>query len=271
MTSTIRTIELTGGAAAQLAYSDEGEGHPLLLLHGGGGLQTVAGLAGQLAAGGHARVITPTHPGFGGTPRPQGLTDIRGLAELYVALLDELDVTDVTVVGNSIGGWVAAEMGLLATSRLGRLVLIDAVGLEVPGHPVADFFSLTPDQVAEHSWHDPKAFRIDTSAMTPEQLAVMAGNRAALAGYGNQPGLPSMSDPTLRDRLCATAVQTLVLWGDSDRIVDPEYGRAYAQAIPGARFQLLPRTGHLPQLETPQQVLAAVTDFVAEAPGRPAR
>ena len=86
----------------------------------------------------------------------------------------------------------------------------------------------------------------------------MAGNRAALAVYG---GTPSMVDPTLRGRLSAIAVPVLVLWGESDRIVDPDYGRGYAAAIPTARFQLLNRTGHVPQIETPQLLLSAVMAF----------
>ncbi|TMF79879.1 MAG: alpha/beta fold hydrolase, partial [Chloroflexi bacterium] len=86
----------------------------------------------------------------------------------------------------------------------------------------------------------------------------MAGNRAALAVYG---GTPSMVDPTLRQRLGAVSVPALVLWGESDRIADPDYGRAYAEAIPTARFQLLTGTGHVPQIETPQLLLSAIRDF----------
>jgi pimeloyl-ACP methyl ester carboxylesterase len=56
------------------------------------------------------------------------------------------------------------------------------------------------------------------------------------------------------------------VWGDSDRIVDPDYGRAYAAAIPGARFRLLPATGHVPQIETPAQLLGAILDFAPAAP-----
>ena len=69
-----------------------------------------------------------------------------------------------------------------------------------------------------------------------------------------------MSDPSLAGRLSGLQVPTLVLWGDSDQIVDPDYGRAYAAAIPTARFQLLKDTGHLPQMETPDQVLDAIWD-----------
>jgi pimeloyl-ACP methyl ester carboxylesterase len=97
--------------------------------------------------------------------------------------------------------------------------------------------------------------------MTEAQQAGMAANRAALRVYGGA----RMADPALRGRLGAIACPTLVVWGEADRIVDPDYGRAYAAAIPGARFELLTGTGHLPQLETPDQLMRAVWDF-AEAP-----
>lgn len=70
-----------------------------------------------------------------------------------------------------------------------------------------------------------------------------------------------MADPGLRARLAGIALPTLVVWGDSDRIADPDYGRAYAAAIPGARFHLLTETGHLPQLESPDQLIDLVWEF----------
>jgi len=77
-------------------------------------------------------VIVPTHPGFGGTVRPDALASIGGLAALYGALLDELELTDVTVVGNSIGGWIAAEMALRDIhGRIASMVLLNAVGIRL--------------------------------------------------------------------------------------------------------------------------------------------
>jgi pimeloyl-ACP methyl ester carboxylesterase len=201
-----------------------------------------------------AWVITPIHPGFGGTARPTELHTIRELAALYVALLD---LSDVTVVGNSIGGWIAAELGLLESPRVSGVILVDAVGIEVPGHPIADFFSLSMDQVFELSFHDPTAFRIDPASLPATAQLIMAGNRSALAAYAGT----SMSDPSLIERLSTMKAPTLVVWGDCDRIVDPEYGRAYAAAIPTARFQLLGATGHLPQLETPGQLLQVIWNY----------
>jgi pimeloyl-ACP methyl ester carboxylesterase len=252
-----RRIPVAGYGTVELSFAERGEGQPFLLLHGGGGPLTVSAFADLLAAQRPAHVMTPTHPGFGGTPRPESLTSIRGLAALYIAFLAELGLRDVTVIGNSIGGWIAAEMALLDTSRVSGFVLVDAVGIEVQGHPIADFFSLTPRQVAELSYHDPDRFGIDPSKLSSEALKLMAGNRATLAVYGG-----AMNEAGLDDRLAGVTTPTLVVWGDSDRIADVDYGRAFAKAIPGARFQLLPDTGHLPQIETPEQLLDAVSAFV---------
>ncbi len=269
ITTTTHTLTVAGIGPVEVTIDDRGEGHPVLLLHGGAGPQSVAGFADLLSATEHARVLTPTHPGFSGTPRPDALHSIAGLAALYAALLDHSDLHDVTVVGNSIGGWTAAELALLDSTRLSSVVLVDAVGIEVPDHPVADFFSLTMEQVAQFSYHDPAAFRAYVATLSEEQRAAMVTNRAALAVYG---GHPSMVDPTLHGRLAGITVPTLVLWGDSDRIVDPDYGRAYAAAIPGAWFQVLTATGHVPWIETPDQFLRAVWDFAdTHALNQPAR
>src|SRR5262249_26607129 len=170
----------------RVTVTERGAGQPVLLLHGGAGPTSVNGYADRLAWDRSVRVLTPTHPGFDGTDRPAGLTTVRHLAGVYAALLEALDLTGVTVVGNSIGGWIAAELGLLRSPRVARLVLVDAVGIEVPGHPVVDFFTLTYPQIAKLSYHDPDAFRIDPDALPPAAQAALAGNRATLAVYAGQ-------------------------------------------------------------------------------------
>lgn len=258
-----RIIELDPVGSIPVTYSEVGSGQPFLLLHGGGGPQSVGGFADTLAAATSGRVITPVHPGFAGTTRPAGLDSVAKLAALYGCLLNEMNVDGVTVIGNSIGGWIAAEMAVAASVRITGVVLVDAVGIEVPGHPIADFFSLTLDQVAELAYHDPAPFRIDPSTMSAEQQAGMAGNRVSLAVYAGT----AMSDPGLASRLAQVTVPVLAIWGESDRIADPEYGRAFAAAIPRAQFRLLPATGHLPQLESPNELLAAIRDFTDATAG----
>ncbi|MEV4611420.1 alpha/beta hydrolase [Kitasatospora sp. NPDC049258] len=247
--------------SAELTVARFGAGRPTyLLLHGGAGPQSVAPFAALLAAEGQGRVVAPTHPGFGGTPRPERLADVPALAVLYRDLLDRLDLRDVILVGNSIGGWIAAELALLDSPRVAGLVLVNAVGILVPESPIAEVAGLSPVELSRLSYHDPALFRFDPAALTEQQQAVFAGNRQALGVYGRG---SAMADPGLRERLAKISVPTLVLWGESDQVVHPAYGRAFAGAIPGAEFRLLPGTGHVPQLETPQQLLTALREFGA--------
>lgn len=249
----------TSAGRIPVTIGERGSGRAVLLLHGGAGPASVASFADRLAEHTGARIITPTHPGFGGTPRPEALRTIAGLAELYTGLLDALDIDDVIVIGNSLGGWITAELALRHSPRVGRIALVDAVGIDVPEHPVADFFALTPAQIAEHSYFDPsKAVIPDLSTLPPAARQIALGNRDALATYGG-----SMSDAGLLARLPSIDVPALVLWGEADRIADSDYGRAYAEAIPGAQFVLLKGTGHVPQVETPETLLDALQGLVA--------
>ena len=224
---------------------------PYLLLHGGAGPASVTGFGERLAARGHTRAIVPTHPGFDGTARPAALRTVRDLAGCYATLLDDLDVTDVTIIGNSVGGWIAAELALLGSPRVSGAILVDAVGVEVPGHPVTDVAGLQPAELRTLSFHDPSRF-----AGLPGPAPA---NLAALFAYAGR----TMYDPTLLDRLGALDLPVQVIWGAADRIVSPSYGRALAEAIPGARFTVLPEAGHLPQVEAPEELLSLILDLGA--------
>src|SRR6185437_11347840 len=101
-------LVVPGIGPVPVIYTDSGTGQPVLLLHGGAGPFSVAGFAALLSAA-HYRVIVPVHPGFDGTTRPAGLSTMAGLAAVYASLLRELDLTGVCIIGNSIGGWIAAE------------------------------------------------------------------------------------------------------------------------------------------------------------------
>ena len=137
-------------------------------------------------------------------------------------------------------------------------MLLDAVGIEVEGHPVADVSGLPLPEIQALPFHDPSPFRVDPAGIPDAQKAIVATNGAALAVYA---GSPAMADPTLLGRLSGIATPALVLWGESDQIVEPFYGRTYAAAIAGACFAVLPATGHMPQMETPELVLQSIWDW----------
>jgi pimeloyl-ACP methyl ester carboxylesterase len=253
MTTVSYHLSIPGAGEVELVVDEQGDGAPFLLLHGGAGPASMLPFASLLAERGDARVLSVTHPGFGLTTRPAGLDDVHGLAQLYATFLADQSLQHVTVIGNSVGGWVAAELALLASERLSRVVLVDAVGVDVAGHPVADVSGLSPPEIMALAFHDPAPFMQDPASLSETERAVLANNQTALAAYA-----PQMTDRTLASRLAELQVPALVVWGESDGIVNVDYGRAYAKAIPGARFIVLPRTGHAPQLETPEELLSVV-------------
>ncbi|SMQ74928.1 alpha/beta fold hydrolase [Agreia sp. VKM Ac-1783] len=244
-----------------IVESGNPDARTLLLLHGGGGPQTVAPIAGHLAATMH--VLAPTHPGWNGTSRPDDIASVAQLATAYLENLLERGERDVVVVGSSIGGWIALEMAIQSADEryvglVGAVIDIDGVGAVVEGEPVADFFALDARQLAEAAWHNPELGYRDPAAFTDEQRAIQQSNgqtMAAIAGRG-------MSDATLLERLDAITVPTLVVFGASDRIVTPAYGPAVARAIPGAEFAVVPDAGHLPHLEAPESTWAVIDPFV---------
>jgi pimeloyl-ACP methyl ester carboxylesterase len=208
------------------------------------------------------RAITPTLPGWNGTERPDWLTSIDAVASAFLQYLEDQDLTDVLVIGSSIGGWIGAEMAARDTAaRIGGLVLIDAVGIDVPGQPITDFFALDPRGIAEHSFHDSERFYMDPAAQPPEQLATIRSNLATLRVIA---GDPYMHDPKLRERLAGVSTPTLAIWGGSDAIVNPDYGRSYAGSFPNARFELVTGAGHLPQIEQPAATFALIDAFAKE-------
>lgn len=241
---------------ADITVADRDRTRPFLLLHGGGGVATMSGFADLLAERAHSRVLLPTHPGFGGTTRPDSLATTGDLAAAYVALLEQLDFSDVTVIGNSFGGWVAAEIALLESPRVSGAVIVDGIGIEVPGHPVTSVAGLAPADIQKLSFHDPSKAPRPSVTDDPAPAGPRPDVRA-LIGYAGS----TMSDPTLAERLRHLDLPVQVIWGESDGIVDPDYGRAYADALPVSTFTLLPRTGHLPQLETPEELLGAILDL----------
>jgi pimeloyl-ACP methyl ester carboxylesterase len=248
-------------STTDITLTETGTGRPALVLHGGGGPATVAMIADHLS--GSMRALLPTNPGWNGVPRPAAIESIPDIAGLYLDLLGERELTDVLIVGSSLGGSIGAEMAVRDRGeRISELVLIDAVGIDVPGEPMTDFFALDARGVAEHSFHDSERFYVDPATIPPEQAATMQATIATMRAVA---GDPYMHDPELQPKLAAVTVPTLMLWGDSDRIATPAYGEAYAHSFGNASFEVVEDAGHLPQIEQPAATFAAIDAFVEES------
>jgi pimeloyl-ACP methyl ester carboxylesterase len=244
----------------ELPVARKGKGKPVLLLHGGGGPVINLPFTDKLAD--RFALIEPVHPGFMGTKIPDHFDSVHDLKLLYLDLMDHLDLKDAAVVGFSMGGWTAAEIAVTTTERLSKLVLVDAVGIKVSGREVrdvADIFGMSAQDAAKLMWHDPSKAP-NPAEMPDEALAMMAGNRAALAVYTWE---PFMHNPKLKHWLHRIDVPTLVLWGESDGVVKPSYGEAYARLIPGATFSIIKGAGHAPQVEQPAAFADKLATFLS--------
>jgi pimeloyl-ACP methyl ester carboxylesterase len=253
--NSIAPLQLPAGTL-QIHVSDSGTGQPYLLLHGGAGPTSMDGLAVALAKS--SRAIVPTHPGFAGSERPEWFSRVNDMAMAYLTLLDFLELQDVVIVGNSVGGWIAAEMGLQDPSRIAGVVLLNAVGIDTgsPDKQIVDPMKVAPSDLAALAYYDPVRFaKVPTS---PEAVSEMVGNQSTLRIYA---GAPFMHDPSLYDRLSSMAVPSLVAWGENDQIVDVAYGQRLAGAIPNSRFEVVGKAGHFPHIEQLDKVVDLIKNF----------
>jgi len=252
--------ERLSAGGIELELVRRGAGRPVLLLHGP---QTVDPRARFLdLLGRRAEILAPSHPGFGHSPRPADFETVYDLVRLYLDVLEALPHEKVTLVGLSFGGWLAAEIAVTCCHRIDRLVLVDALGIKISDREtpdILDVFNTSPPEVQRRSWHDPETWAPDFNTMSDDELVVRARNWDALCLYGWH---PYMHDRLLKRWLRRITVPTLVLWGASDGIVTPSYGRAYSALIPGARFELIAEAGHHPEIEQPEAFVDRVAAFL---------
>lgn len=259
-------IEHASVGELELEYRTMGSGRTLFLLSGID--DGVDSLPYQQRIAEHFSLILPSLPGFGRSPLPNWIDCVEDLVYLMLDAITELHRGRVHLLGTGFGGWIAAEMAVRSQENLDRLVLADAFGIKVSEpweRDIADIFVLSPEEYVQLAWHDPSRANAIKAPGTPglsrEELVQALSRRETAHRLGWK---PFMHNPKLRRRLARIKIPTLVLWGESDRIVSPEYGRSYHASIPGSRFETIARSGHYPHLEQPDEFARLVTEFLEE-------
>lgn len=248
------TMQLCG---ASVPLKRAGTGPAMLMVHGGGGSPRF--LPGMQALARRFEVIVPQAPGFGGTPMPPWLETIADLANFYLEFLDALDLRAVHLVGLSLGGWVAAEIAVRNASRLASLTLMDAPGISVPGAAPYDPSALSEQEAVRAIYFDPHlADEAVVRAFAPENETVRRANQRLVAKLAWE---KRFHDPQLQRWLHRIGIPTLIVWGENDRLFPLAMGEAWQKAIAGSRLVVLPRCGHLPIQEHPDEFAAAVAEF----------
>jgi pimeloyl-ACP methyl ester carboxylesterase len=237
-----------------------GSGKPLLLLYGEEALELEAPFVDALAR--KYEVIIPSPPGFGKSNRADWITNMDDIAYIYLDLLEKLDLKKVTVVGCSLGGWIALEMATKDDSRFAKLLLVDPYGVKIGGpydRDIEDIWAIHPATLAKIKWADPAKGKRDFPSMPEAKLAIIARNSETTARFCWE---PYFHNPKLKRRLHRVQVPTMFVWGKADGIVKESYGKAYSKLIKGAKFVSIAKAGHYPHLEQPEAFLKAVKGFV---------
>jgi pimeloyl-ACP methyl ester carboxylesterase len=261
MTMESRLIDVPGPGDVnfRIRVRQGGNGSDLLFLHGFGGLLENDPFLAALSE--RYRVHAPLLPGYEDSDGAENLRDMLGVTLHAYDVCTALALNRPIVVGHSMGGMIAAEMAAIAPDAVEKLVLIAPLGLWLDKQPVADIFATLPFQLPELLFHDPARHGALLSAggdlNDPEFLTEFLVGNARRLGMAGKLLFP-IPDRGLRERLYRVRARTSIIWGDSDRVVDPVYAEAFAREMKGAVVTTVAAAGHMVPYEQTQAVLRAM-------------
>lgn len=255
-------------------YLRGGRGAPLVYLHGLGGAGKWESY--HMAFANDMLTYAPQLPGWQDFAPPAGIDDVAGYAALVAAFLDAIDVRQFTLVGHSLGGWIAQYVAADHSERVTRLVLVDSLGVEAPGVPAVDLGLLDEEAFAKAVFArlgliataQPYGFGAEFTNVRngPEFERQWKGRELAVRLSNGR-----YSDPALTARLPSIAAETLLVWGEADGLAPLAHARHLQAAIPHARLAVVQGAGHLPMVEKRETFHRICHDFLVgtltEIPG----
>jgi pimeloyl-ACP methyl ester carboxylesterase len=279
--SPVNVVELAPPPAATEELAAEQQARqPVVFVHGLSGswpnwLENMPALAAE------RRVIALDLPGFGHSPMPRGEISMSGYARLLDLLLGELGIDAAAVVGNSMGGFISAELAIAFPRRVERLVLVSAAGISTSSARTRRAVALSTriGRIAAiyTAWLASKSdlvtsrprlreATLGTVARHPSRLpAALAAEQLRGTGTpGFLPAFKALSEYDVSERLPEIACPTLIVWGDSDRLISVRDADTFARLIPNSRKVIFKDTGHVAMLEHPAAFNALLKDFLAE-------
>jgi 2-hydroxy-6-oxonona-2,4-dienedioate hydrolase len=244
-----------------IRYVEAGQGPAVILLHGLGAVKEVwLGNFPALTAKHHVYALDQI--GFGHSDKPLIDYKIATWVDFLHGFMQSQNISKATLVGNSLGGWIALEFAVQHPEMVDKLVLVDAAGLMwAPGAGPA--IDLNPSSLAstrtllESLFYDKKMVTHDFV------LQVFTSHLSNNDGYTIQRTLAGFAQPQFEDdKLKSVHAPTLVVWGREDKLIAVDRGEKFRDGIPGAKLVVFEQCGHVPQLEKPADFSRAVVDFL---------
>lgn len=244
---------------AEIHLLEGGSGPDLLFLHGAGGTTVDDPFLAALAEKYH--VYAPLLPGYGESDESSEIRNMLDFTLHTHDVMTALGLDKPILVGHSMGGMIAAEMAAILPNDIDKLCLICSAGLWLEEHPIPDVFATMPYELPELLFHDPEAGAAMMTAgadfSDPEFLTAFLIQNGRQLGMAGKILFP-VPDRGLNERLYRVKAKTVLVWGESDRLIGMPYGEAFNQAIAGSELVRVPEAGHMVMVEQTAAVLAAI-------------
>lgn len=240
----------------------KGAGNPVVYLHGPFGQEWTPFLD---ALAERRTVFAPAHAG---SVDPDDLKAIHGFGELvlyYDDLFDSLGLESFDLIGHSFGGMVAAEYAATYPGKVGKLILIDAMGLWNDDHPVEDHFLASDETRVTLLYYDRNNLAVagKLTPLTDEEEARAAFFSTVEALASSSHFIHPIPERGLHKRLRRVSAETLIIWGAEDKLTPLAYAQEFSEKIRNSRVEVIEAAGHVPQLEQSEKVCKIVADFLA--------
>src|SRR3982750_3451842 len=222
-------------------YIEGGAGSELVFLHGAGGVTPEDPFLNALAKNHH--VYAPLVPGYGDSEEAPEIRDMLDFTLPPRDVLSALGLKDPILVGHSMGGMIAAEMASVQPNDVSRLALIAPAGLWDDDHPIADLFSTLPYEMPALLFHDAEAgaamLTAGRNVTDPGFLQTYLVANARQLGMAGRILFP-IPERGLQQRLYRIKAKTVIVWGDSDRLIPPTYAHGFKKGIAGSELVSIP-------------------------------
>lgn len=259
-----RQIETRKGTSVQVYHG--GSGPDVLFFHGAGGLFGPDDPFLTLLAESFS-IYAPELPGYGGSLGEELLEDMLDFTLHGWDCADALGLDRPHLIGHSMGGMIAAEMASVDNRRASSLSLVAPAGMWLDEHPIPDIFGMLPFDLPALLFHDPAA---GAGALTggadfgdPEALVEFFIRNARQLGTAGKLLFP-IPNRRLSKRIHRLTAPTLLVWGESDRLIAPVYAERWIELVPAATLVTVAEAGHMAPLEQPGPVVAAIGEHIDE-------
>jgi pimeloyl-ACP methyl ester carboxylesterase len=264
--------ELVDAPVGKMQVWRAGTGPQLVYLHSAGGENTHPALE-QLSES--YEVIVPIFPGFADS---EGIEEIDGMEDAVFHLLDLWQILGLhapPILGLSLGAWLALELATRYPERVSKLVLVNPVGIYLPGAPMAEMFGRTPGELADMlfadqaypvaaAMHEMDAFAGDVGRETEIPLEFVLPMWKALGATARLGWDPYLHNPKLRGRLRRITAPTLIVAGAQDGLVPQTYAETFAAEIPDARLEVIEGAAHWLPFEKPDELTTLTRSFLGQ-------